>query len=68
MVGETFQESRHRFHRHLRQGQAVDYASANQTALLLLFVSFLLLSCVYAINRGIWPLGLSRRNVPIWIH
>jgi len=44
--------------------QAVDYASANQTALLLLLVSFLLLSCVYAINRGAWPLGLSRRSVP----
>ena len=44
--------------------QAVDYAAANQTALLLLFVSFLLLSCVYAINRGAWPLGLSLSNVP----
>src|SRR5712692_8408430 len=43
--------------------QAVDYASANQTALLLLIVSFLLLSCVYALNRGAWPLGLSRSNV-----
>jgi len=43
--------------------QAVDYASANQTSLLLLIVSFLLLSCVYALNRGAWPLGLSRSNV-----
>jgi molybdate transport system permease protein len=44
--------------------QAVDYAAANQTAMLLLVVSFLLLSSVYAVNRGAWPLGLSRSDVP----
>jgi molybdate transport system permease protein len=33
--------------------QAVDYAGANQTAQLLLVISFLLLSCVYAVNRAV---------------
>jgi len=42
--------------------QAVDYAGANQTALLLLAVSFVILSCVYGMNRGAWPLGLDRRS------
>lgn len=37
--------------------QAVDYAGANRTALLLLAVSFAVLSCVYGLNRGVWPLG-----------
>ena len=47
--------------------QAIDYAAANQTALLLLAISFIVLSCVYGLNRGVWPLGLNRRgsqNVP----
>jgi molybdate transport system permease protein len=44
--------------------QAVDYAAANQTALLLLVISFLVLSSVYAVNRGVWPLGLTRKNTP----
>ena len=39
--------------------QAVDYAAANQTALVLLAVSFLALSGVYAVNRGAF-LGLSQ--------
>ena len=39
--------------------QAVDYAGANQTALVLLAVSFLALSGVYAVNRGAF-LGLSQ--------
>jgi molybdate transport system permease protein len=42
--------------------QAVDYAGANQTALLLLAVSFVILACVYGMNRGVWPLGLHRRS------
>ena len=47
--------------------QAIDYAAANQTALLLLAISFIVLSCVYGLNRGVWQLGLNRRgsqNVP----
>jgi molybdate transport system permease protein len=38
--------------------QALDYASANQTAALLLVISFLVLSLVYGVNRrarGVWP-------------
>ncbi len=38
--------------------QALNYAGANQTALLLLVVSFAVLSLVYALNRrmwGVWP-------------
>lgn len=42
--------------------EALEYAAANRTALLLLAISFVLLSCVYAMNRGLWPLGLSRRE------
>jgi molybdate transport system permease protein len=34
--------------------QALNYASANQTALLLLIVSFVVLSLVYALNRRMW--------------
>lgn len=34
--------------------QALDYAAANQTALVLLLISFLLLSIVYAFNRHRW--------------
>ncbi len=34
--------------------QALNYAGANQTALLLLIVSFVVLSLVYALNRRMW--------------
>jgi molybdate transport system permease protein len=34
--------------------QAADYAAANQTALVLLLLSFAILSLVYALNRRIW--------------
>jgi molybdate transport system permease protein len=34
--------------------QALDYASANHTALLLLVFSFAVLSILYAVNRSIW--------------
>jgi molybdate transport system permease protein len=34
--------------------QALDYAAANQTAMVLLFSSFLILSFVYAVNRRVW--------------
>jgi molybdate transport system permease protein len=34
--------------------QALDYAGAQQTALLLLLVSFVVLSIVYAANRRVW--------------
>ncbi|MGH9557252.1 MAG: molybdate ABC transporter permease subunit [Terriglobales bacterium] len=34
--------------------QALNYAGANQTALLLLVVSFVVLSLVYALNRRMW--------------
>lgn len=34
--------------------QALNYAGANQTALLLLIVSFVVLSLVYALNRKVW--------------
>ena len=40
--------------------QAIDYTAANQTALLLLAVSFGILSFVYGMNRGVWPLGLRQ--------
>jgi molybdate transport system permease protein len=39
--------------------QAVEYAAANQTALVLLAMSFLALSAVYAVNRGVFFFGLS---------
>jgi molybdate transport system permease protein len=38
------------------QVQALNYAVANQTALLLLAVSFVTLSVVYAVNRKVWVL------------
>jgi len=38
------------------QVQSLNYASANQTALLLLAVSFLTLSVVYSVNRKVWAL------------
>jgi len=34
--------------------QALDYAGAQQTALLLLLVSFVVLSVVYGVNRRVW--------------
>jgi len=34
--------------------QALDYTNAHQTALLLLFLSFVVLSVVYGINRRVW--------------
>jgi len=34
--------------------QAFDYAGANTTALLLLAISFVILSLVYALNRKVW--------------
>jgi molybdate transport system permease protein len=34
--------------------QALDYAGAHQTALLLLLISFVVLSVVYGVNRRIW--------------
>lgn len=40
------------------QVQAANYSSANQTALVLLLISFLLLSVVFGLNR----FGLSRRT------
>jgi len=38
------------------QVQAVNYAGANQTALVLLVLSFAVLSFVYALNRRVWSL------------
>ena len=43
--------------------QAVDYAAANQTALVLLVISFLALSSIYAVNRGALFLGLNQHSV-----
>jgi molybdate transport system permease protein len=37
--------------------QASDYAGANQTALLLLVLCFVLLTIVYGLNRKVWSLG-----------
>lgn len=39
------------------QVQAANYASANQTALVLLVISFVLLSIVYGLNRRSWAVG-----------
>jgi molybdate transport system permease protein len=36
------------------RAQALDYAGAHQTALLLLLISFVVLSVVYGINRRVW--------------
>ncbi|HTW30721.1 MAG TPA: molybdate ABC transporter permease subunit [Candidatus Sulfotelmatobacter sp.] len=41
--------------------QASDYAGANQTAVLLLIVSFALLTIVYAINRKAWTVTPANR-------
>jgi molybdate transport system permease protein len=37
--------------------QAFDYAAANSTALLLMAISFLILSLVYGLNRRVWGVG-----------
>jgi molybdate transport system permease protein len=40
------------------QVQALNYAAANQTALVLLLISFAVLSFVYGVNRkmgAVWP-------------
>jgi molybdate transport system permease protein len=39
------------------QVQAANYSSANQTALLLLIISFVVLSAVYGANRRAWAVG-----------
>ena len=39
------------------QVQTANYSSANQTALLLLIISFLVLSIVYGANRRPWAVG-----------
>jgi molybdate transport system permease protein len=39
------------------QVQMANYSSANQTALVLLLVSFVLLSVVYGLNRRPWAVG-----------
>jgi len=40
--------------------QALNYAGANQTALLLLIVSFVILSLVYALNAKVWSVWPAR--------
>ena len=39
------------------QVQTANYSSANQTALLLLIISFVVLSMVYGFNRRLWAVG-----------
>jgi molybdate transport system permease protein len=39
------------------QVQMANYSSANQTALVLLILSFLVLSIVYGLNRRPWAVG-----------
>ena len=39
------------------QVQAANYSSANQTALVLLVISFIILSLVYGVNRRVWAVG-----------
>jgi molybdate transport system permease protein len=39
------------------QVQALNYAAANQTALVLLAISFAVLSLVYGVNRKAWTVG-----------
>jgi molybdate transport system permease protein len=39
------------------QVEAANYSSANQTALLLLIISFVVLSVVYGVNRRPWGVG-----------
>ncbi|HXN86647.1 MAG TPA: molybdate ABC transporter permease subunit [Candidatus Binataceae bacterium] len=42
--------------------QALDYASANRTALLLLIFSFLVLSITYSLNRKVWAVWPLHRD------
>jgi len=42
--------------------QTANYSSANQTALLLLIISFLVLSVVYGVNRRAWAVGPWRKS------
>jgi molybdate transport system permease protein len=42
--------------------QALDYASANRTALVLLIFSFLVLSITYSLNRKVWAVWPLRRE------
>jgi ABC-type molybdate transport system permease subunit len=37
--------------------QTANYSSANQTALVLLIISFVVLSIVYGLNRRPWTVG-----------
>jgi molybdate transport system permease protein len=39
------------------QVQSANYSSANQTALVLLILSFVVLSIVYGVNRRSWVVG-----------
>ncbi len=41
--------------------QALDYASANHMALLLMTVSFVTLSITYAVNRRVWAVWPMHR-------
>jgi molybdate transport system permease protein len=42
------------------RAQALDYSGAHQMALLLLFISFVVLSIVYGINRRVWSPWFAR--------
>jgi molybdate transport system permease protein len=42
------------------QVQAGNYSAANQTALVLLIISFIVLSVVYGVNRRVWTIGPSK--------
>ncbi len=42
--------------------QASDYAAANQTALLLLVLSFTILAAVYGLNRKSWTIGPAKSS------
>jgi len=42
--------------------QAFDYSAANTTAIVLLAISFTVLSVIYALNRGRWPLAWFGRQ------
>ena len=42
--------------------QASDYASANQTALLLLVLCFAVLTIVYGLNRKAWSIGPAKQQ------
>jgi molybdate transport system permease protein len=39
------------------QVEAANYSSANKTALVLLVISFVVLSVVYGVNRKVWAVG-----------